>query len=168
MNRKIRLMEHDDIDSVLSIQSSVYHDILLESSDFYFNRLSLAPEYCWVAENQRDIVGYLISYPWTPSLPPELDLPLTQLPDGANCWFIHDCAVSPQAQGLGISAELLDIAGQQAVTQGLTHASLVSLSTATEYWYYQGYKPFMANHPDLENSLADYGDGACYMAKTLL
>lgn len=161
-------MDDKDIDCVLSIQSSVYHNILLESPDFYLNRLSLAPEYCWIAENQRDVVGYLISYPWTRDLPPELDLPLSQLPDGANCWFIHDCAVSPQAQGLGISSELLNVASQQAINQGLTHTSLVSLSNATEYWNYQGYKPFMADHPELEDTLSDYGNGACYMAKKLL
>jgi GNAT superfamily N-acetyltransferase len=167
MDCKIRPMMDSDIASVHAVQSLVYHASLLEDSHFYHNRLALAPEHCWVAEKHHAIVGYLISYPWAHHVPPPLNTPLEQLPDDAACWFIHDCAVAPKSQGCGVSAKLLSTAAKTAAKQGLTHASLVALADATDFWHYQGYRPHMGDHPALQQALTGYGEGTCYMMKTL-
>ncbi len=60
----IRLMVVSDIDRLIEIELKVYSGSLYEEADFFLNRIRLAPEFCWVVENQQGVQGYLISYPW--------------------------------------------------------------------------------------------------------
>jgi len=166
-----------DVDGILDAQTLAYPDFLLESAAFFLNRLTLAPAYCWVASTQDDdtLLGYLISYPWDAGLPPALDVALTTLPAQADHWFLHDCAVVPAAQGLGVGQALLRTAASAALDQGLHRASLVSLESAVSYWRRHGYQPVaeqgehMATKEAaaLAEKLAGYGPQACYMARAI-
>lgn len=168
MTYHVRHMQLADIDSILLLQARVYDSSLLEDADFYRNRLAISPQNCWVAERQTNLLGYLITYPWTRAMPPELNTSLQALPADADCWFVHDCAVSVEAQGCGVAKALLSKAGLAAREQGLRYASLVSLATATDYWLHQGYCPIDDNTPQLQKKLSGYGDGASYMCKSLV
>ncbi|OXC88140.1 GNAT family N-acetyltransferase, partial [Achromobacter sp. KAs 3-5] len=101
-----------DVDAILQAQALAYPRFLLEGAGFFLNRLALAPHYCWVAQPDAPsesgaLLGYLISYPWDAGLPPALDVPLSALPPQADHWFLHDCAVVPAAQGLGVGQALV-------------------------------------------------------------
>lgn len=166
MRYHIRPMTSVDLNDVLSIQASVYHADLLEGIEFYQNRLSLSAPTCWVAEGEESLLGYLISYPWLRTFPPELDLMLESIPRYADSWFVHDCAISPVAQGLGVGKKLFTSAQAHALQQGFTHTSLVSLAQANSYWLRHGYTA-MASTPQLDKKLAQYGSGACYMYREI-
>ena len=163
---RVRPMHAGDIHAVLDVQTAVYPADLLEEAAFFSNRLTLAPQTCRVAERDGALVGYLIAYPWNAGLPAALNQPLDGLPSPATTWFVHDCAVAPQAQGLGVAAALLEDSAAQARRAGLRRAALVSLASAVTYWQQRGYQP-EAESPELRGKLAQYGDGAVYMARTL-
>lgn len=116
----IRPMGENDIENVLHIQAAVYPSDILESAAFFENRLSLSADSCWVAANSDTLLGYLISYPWPREFPPALDGTLSALPESADSWFVHDCAISPDAQRLGVGRALFSTARQSATQQGLT------------------------------------------------
>lgn len=167
-------MLSSDVDAVLTAQAQAYPRFLLESAAFFRNRLALAPSYCWVAETAwpqpdspagPDLLGYLVSYPWDAGLPPALDVALGALPAGADHWFLHDCAVAPTAQGLGVGQALLQTAAQGAMTHGLRRASLVSLASAVGYWERHGYAPVALQDGELAEKLAGYGPKARYMSR---
>ena len=99
MHYQVRPMRPGDVDGILAVQALAYPGFLLESAGFFLNRLALAPRHCWIADGaESGTLGYLISYPWDAGLPPVLDVELDALPDGADHWFLHDCAVSPAAK----------------------------------------------------------------------
>jgi len=156
-----------DVDAILQAQALAYPRFLLEGAGFFLNRLALAPRYCWVAQpvSSGALLGYLISYPWDAGLPPALDVPLTALPARADHWFLHDCAVVPAAQGMGVGQALVGAAAASAMDNGLTRASLVSLASAAGYWTRHGYAPLAPQTPGLADKLAGYGEGACYMSR---
>ncbi|QVQ29780.1 GNAT family N-acetyltransferase [Achromobacter deleyi] len=163
-------MQAGDVDAILDAQAQAYPQVLLESAGFFLNRLALAPSYCWVAqaarpEERQGLLGYLVSYPWDAGLPPALDVPLAALPRGADHWFLHDCAVVPAAQGLGVGQALVRTAAQGAVGDGLQRASLVSLASAVSYWLRHGYAPVAARSGELAEKLAGYGPDARYMSR---
>ncbi|MFD4840284.1 GNAT family N-acetyltransferase [Achromobacter sp. NPDC058515] len=163
-------MQASDVDAILDAQALAYPRFLLESAGFFLNRLALAPSYCWVAQAARPdahgvLLGYLISYPWDAGLPPALDEALAALPPGADHWFLHDCAVVPTAQGLGVGQALVRAAAQGAMQDGLRRASLVSLESAVSYWLRHGYAPVAADTGELAEKLAGYGPQARYMSR---
>ncbi|MNU35667.1 Acetyltransferase (GNAT) family protein [compost metagenome] len=172
MPYRIRPMQASDVDAVLDAQALAYPRFLLESADFFLNRLNLAPSYCWVAQAapsdaRAGLLGYLISYPWDAGLPPALDVALAALPGGADHWFLHDCAVVPSAHGLGVGQALVRTAAQGAADNGLRRASLVSLESAVGYWRRHGYAPVDVRSGVLAEKLAGYGGNACYMSRAL-
>lgn len=159
-----------DVDGILDVQARAYPDFLLESASFFLNRLALAPAHCWVAQAAsgpaaQGLLGYLVSYPWDAGLPPSLDAPLAALPAAADHWFLHDCAVAPAAQGLGVGQALLRAAAGYAAQAGLRRASLVSLGPAVGYWTRHGYAPVTASDRRLAAKLEGYGPHATYMAR---
>lgn len=170
MQYQVRPMLASDVDAILQAQALAYPRFLLEGADFFLNRLALAPHYCWVARpdganTSGGLLGYLISYPWDAGLPPALDEPLASLPAQADHWFLHDCAVVPAAQGLGVGQALVRTAADRAMQRGLARASLVSLPGATGYWLRHGYAPVAAGAAGLAGKLAGYGPGASYMSR---
>lgn len=171
MQYQVRPMRASDVDAILALQALAYPGFLLESASFFQNRLALAPSHCWVAQTQASaspdgLLGYLISYPWDAGLPPALDVALAALPAGADYWFLHDCAVAPSAQGLGVGQALLRTAATSAHEGGLRQASLVSLEAAVGYWQRHGYLAVSADSASLAEKLAGYGPRAQYMSRT--
>lgn len=156
-----------DVPQVLHIQAQTYAASILEDAAFFLNRLALSAATCQVAEQRHRLLGYLVSYPWLRHAPPPLNAPCQQLPDAADSWFVHDCAVDPAMHGLGIAGRLLHAARRQAMALGLRHASLVSLPGACSYWQRLGYQPAGQQDPVLQAKLAGYGAGAAYMTCTL-
>lgn len=173
MQYQVRPMLASDVDGILDAQALAYPDFLLESAAFFLNRLTLAPAYCWVAHASDDtaLLGYLISYPWDAGLPPALDVALSTLPAHADHWFLHDCAVVPSAQGLGLGQALVQTAAATARDNGLRHASLVSLESAVSYWLRHGYGPIATSNDalaaELAEKLAGYGPRARYLSRAI-
>lgn len=167
---EVRHMRAQDVTAILQLQLVAYPGILLERDEFFLNRLSLSPQTCWVAREGGEgaLLGYLVAYPWGDGLPPELDVPLQRLPEPAACWFLHDCAVHPQAQGRGVGRQLYQTASAAAFGQGLRQARLVALAQAATYWRNMGYVDLPETPLGLAAKLQSYGDGACYLQRALM
>ncbi|MBO1111259.1 GNAT family N-acetyltransferase [Bordetella petrii] len=163
---RVRPMQAHDIEPVLRIQASVYPAALLEGAALFLNRLQISPGTCQVAEGRSGLLGYLVAYPWLADRPPALDAPLDAVPHDADSWFVHDCAVLPAAQGLGVAQALLQGGLNHARRRGLRHTSLVALRPAVGYWERLGYQA-VAAHAGLRAKLAQYGTGARYMVRAL-
>lgn len=163
---RVRPMRPGDVDPVLRIQASVYPATLLEGAALFLNRLKISPGTCLVAESRAGLLGYLVAYPWLADHPPTLDQPLDALPERPDSWFVHDCAVLPAAQGLGVAQALLHGGLAVARRHGLRHTSLVALRPAVGYWERLGYQPVAAT-AGLRGKLAQYGGGARYMVRAL-
>lgn len=166
---EVRHMQAEDLPAVLQLQEAAYPGTLLERDAFFLNRLALSPQTCWVAKEDCDalLLGYLVAYPWGDGLPPELDVPLLRLPEPAACWFLHDCAVHPQAQGRGVGRRLYEIASAHALKQGWRETRLVALAQAAAYWRSLGYADLAEDPPGLAAKLQGYGAGACYLQRVL-
>ncbi|CAM4303818.1 GNAT family N-acetyltransferase [Kerstersia similis] len=165
----IETMRLEDLDAVLDLQAQVYDADILEDADFYANRLALAGTSCWVARaGNTSVCGYLISYPWDEGLPPALNAPLQGLPQPADTWFLHDCAVAPRMAGQGVASRLLSFGRQWAQVAGMRRAALVSLGHARAYWLRHGFAPVEVQPGSpVEHKLAGYGAGASWMTLAL-
>ncbi|WP_238160059.1 GNAT family N-acetyltransferase [Pigmentiphaga sp. H8] len=160
----VQAMQPADVEAVLVVQAQAYAGFdLLEDAGFFLNRIELSPRTCWIARGDGELLGYLVSYPWTLGEPPQLNVPLRALPAGAHSWFVHDCAVAPAAAGRGVGRALVSAGLRHARTSGLACATLVSLGLARPYWAALGFEP-VATDPGL---LDGYGADACYMRRLL-
>ncbi|SOE46640.1 GCN5-related N-acetyltransferase [plant metagenome] len=169
MSLVLRGMCAADIPDVLDVQAAAYPAILNEEAGFFLNRLALSPATCWVARDAASdaMQGYLVAYPWSGGLPPELGQALPSLPAGADHWFLHDCAVHPRAQGRGVGKALYEAGRRQAWEAGLRHGCLVALAEAVPYWLRLGYATPVGVMPGLAEKLRQYGEGACYLARAM-
>ncbi|WP_423786713.1 GNAT family N-acetyltransferase [Kerstersia gyiorum] len=169
MSVQIETMSLADLDAVLALQAQVYDADLLEDADFYANRLALAQASCWVARaDDAQVCGYLISYPWDAGLPPALNARLETLPQPADTWFLHDCAVAPRMAGRGVASSMLAFGRQWARMSGMRRAALVSLAHACRYWSRHGFEPVtITPGSPVADKLAGYGTGASWMTLAL-
>lgn len=164
----VRPMQGGDIAAVLEIQRACYPDLMQESAAAFSAKLGLAPQGCWVAEEQGRLLGYLFSHPWTHARPPELDTPLAALPATADSYFIHDMAISPAAQGRGVAQRLFRAALDGAKRAGFRRSALVAVQGADGFWQRHGYLPVRRVAPRLSAKLAaGYGSSAVLMARPL-
>jgi ribosomal protein S18 acetylase RimI-like enzyme len=164
----VRPMQPSDVPAVLALQAQAYadHAFYPEPPGVYLDRLTLAPDLCLVAVDANgQLLGYLVSHPWHEGAPPSLHAQLGQLPPHADCWYLHDCAVSRAAHGRGVAAVLYEAASGHAARRGLQRAALVAVGDAAGYWARWGY--VVQERPELAAKLASYGPEARYMARAL-
>ncbi len=111
------------------------------------------------------IVGYGICYPWILDHAPPLDTLFQALPDGADCLFIHDVALLPQARGQKAGQRFTASARGLAADHGLSHLALISVYESAPFWRAQGFET--RTLPGGTAKLAAYGPTAQYMAATI-
>jgi predicted N-acetyltransferase YhbS len=136
-----------------------------EGEAIFAERIRLAPEGCFVLEQNAQIVGYFCSHPWRRTKPPALHQMLGNIPAEADCWYVHDVAVDEAARGGGVVAEVCERALQAARAEGYKTAMLVAVSGAGSYWQRLGFVD--ATTDTLRAKLEDYGDDALYMERDL-
>ena len=156
-----RPMTPDDVREVHRI-GEIVHPAYPENIETVRERLALFPAGCFVADAKDRLLGYAISHPSVIGKPPALDSMLGSLPDGANCLFLHDIALTEASRGLGLGRSLLDRLKAAAQHAGLSRIALVSVNNSRGYWQAQGFALYDAD-ATLAAKLATYGDDAAYM-----
>ena len=125
-------------------------------------RLRLFADGCLIATVDGTTVGYAVSHPGVIGQPPALDTLLGALPLHADCLYIHDVALRPEARGLGLGeavvSELVDVARHW----GFACLTLTAVNNSTAFWSRQGF-----SIERTVKSLASYGDDAAYMVRPL-
>lgn len=156
-----RAMHAGDLSDVERI-SAIVHPRYPEREAVPIERLRLFPAGCLIATDNATTVGYAIAHPGMLGQPPALDTLLGALPPHADCLYIHDVALLPEARGLrlgeAIVAALIDVARHE----GFACLTLTAVNNSTAFWSRQGF----SIAPGMK-SPASYGDDAAYMMRLL-
>ncbi len=163
MSFALRPMLADDLPAVLTVQRLAYGDAYQEAAEVLDAKRQRSPAACWVACDAEGVAGYVFAHDWPGDAPPPLHAALP--PVGASsCGFLHDLAVAPRAHGCGLGAALFLAVQQWSVAAGHEALNLVSLDSAVAYWRRAGFAPIT---PADASVLVAYGDGACFMRRSL-
>lgn len=160
----VRRARPDDLPAILAIQAQCYFAIVPESALSMGAKLAAAPESCFVAEADGQLLAYLLALPWTHQAPPPLDAPACLPPRHPDTLYLHDLAVAPAARGRGAAQILvgafLDFLGRS----GLPRASLIAIQSSVPFWMGFGFRP-VATTAEIADKLVGYGPDAHYMSR---
>ncbi len=151
----------DDIAAIGDIENVVHVVFGQERPEVHRERMTLFPDGHRVLIKDARIVGYSVAYPWRLSDVPKLDTFLGRLPAPAECMFVHDVAMLPEAQGHGAAKAFITHVTDVARQLGLNKLALVSVYGTTVVWSRLGFHitlPLGGPH-----ALEIYGDTAAYM-----
>ncbi|QDE32223.1 MULTISPECIES: GNAT family N-acetyltransferase [Shewanella] len=161
----IRLITTTDWPAIMAIQAQCYVELTPESLSVMQSKWQTSPSSCWVFEHNNQMLAYALVHPWRQGDAPSLDTEINgQI--NADSWYLHDMAISPSAQGMGIGKKLFNYIVKQAKTLAVNGIGLVAVQGAHTYWQKQGFKPDSTS-VKLTKSLDSYPAGACYLYLSL-
>lgn len=152
-------MRPADLDAVAAI-AAVVHPGYPERPQVFADRLTLFPAGCLMAEEDGRPLGYCLSHPGIIGQPPALDTVLGALPRAADCLYLHDVALLPEARSRHLGAALAGLLEDVARAQGFDRVALTAVNNSDGFWQRLGY----GAQPCAK--LASYGD-ATYRVKRL-
>lgn len=159
-----RAMEMDDLEVVHAIGEEV-HPRYPERIEVFAERLRLYAPGCLVLETGAEMVGYVISHPWHPMMPPKLDSLLVAMPTFPATFYIHDLALLPAARGSGAGASAVSHLVEHTQAIGLADLSLVAVNASLPFWRRQGFD--IVESRSIAAGLASYDDDARFMMRRL-
>ena len=159
-----RAMEARDLRDVSRLAAEIHRDYP-ESNAVLTEKFERFPDGCFMCTNGSDTFGYLLSHPWRRFDPPLLDTCLGQLPEAPECYYIHDLALAPAAQGLGMARLSLNEILRLTNELNLEVISLVAVSNSAVFWQHQHFQ--IHENPAISEKLRSYGTGAHYMEKVI-
>lgn len=153
-----------DLEAISAIAARI-HPELPERPDVLAEKMRLFPEGCRVLSAGNEIAGYGLAHPWMQHQIPPLDGFLGQLPDAADCIYVHDVAVLPEHRR-GVARAYVTEIELLARSSGITTLALVSVYGTRVLWESFGFQPVT---PDaaLRDKLSPYGANATYMLREL-
>lgn len=138
--------------------ADIVHVNYPEDPAVFANRLALFPDGCRMAEDGAQSLGYCIVHPGIIGQPPALDSVLASLPAAADCLYIHDVALLPEARGRKLGIALARLMEDVARAHGFDRIALTAVNNSDGFWGSLGYEPQPCD------KLASYGD-ATYRIK---
>lgn len=166
MSAWVRQLVASDLASVMQIQAACYPPHYLEAESVFAERIANCSASAWLAGQGQQVLGYLFSYPSQSGKVCALDSVFAAQP-GADCLYLHDMAVLPQAQGQGIARALHQSAMHYAQQQQYACSALVAVLDAASFWQKLGYRADFPLSPAQQENLLSYGTTACYLHKAL-
>lgn len=138
--------------------ADIVHVNYPEDPAVFANRLALFPDGCRMAEDGALSLGYCIVHPGIIGQPPALDSVMQTLPAEADCLYIHDVALLPEARGRKLGIALARLMEDVARTHGFDRIALTAVNNSDGFWGALGYEPQPCD------TLASYGN-ATYRVK---
>jgi GNAT superfamily N-acetyltransferase len=163
----IRPLSSTDIQAVMEIQSACYPSPLHEEASHLLCKHAQSPTSCWVATQGQTVMAYLLTHPWSGDLPPSLNSPLASPLQDCDIYFIHDLAVHPKAQGLGLARLLINTALSWGRQQKLSTLRLIAVAGAADFWLKQGLTPVRGSSEALRLKLSSYGPDTHYLEASI-
>ena len=157
-------LESEDLATLGQIAAQI-HPGLPERLEVLAEKNSLFPAGCRKLVVAEKMVGYGLSHPWKLHSIPALDHQIGHLPADADCLFLHDVVVLPEARGYGAAETYLRHVQSLATTAGFGTLALVSVYGSNALWERFGFKP--CTYPGLEAKLGLYGSSAIYLTLNL-
>jgi len=151
-----------DLADVVALAARVHPDLPEEAAVFQ-DRLRLYPRGCLVLADGAEgpIAGYAVGHPWLDGLPPKLDSVLGFLPEPADCFYIHDVVVAPEARKTGHSRVVVEQLLE--LSSSYRCASLVSVYGTVPFWSRFGFRDASETLPP--GALSAYGADARFMMR---
>ena len=161
---QIRPMSPADLPGVLAVQRACYGPGHLEPLEAFASKLTASPTTCWVAEAASgEVLAYLVCLPTDARSLPALHTTQWQAPAHTDRLYLHDLAVSPSAQGLGLGPQLVARARQVAQAQGWQQLVLIAVQGSEPFWARQGFGVSFPPNAAIEAKLSSFGDTARFM-----
>lgn len=110
-------------------------------------------------------MGYGLAHCWVLGSIPPLDAFLEKVPQPADCLYIHDVALLPEARGDGSGGHYVQLMVECACKAGVDFLALVSVYDNQPFWAKRGFEVVSA--PELDAKLRSYGPTAKYMTRKL-
>lgn len=153
-----------DLEAVLAIQQQAYPLAFHEARAAFEAKLARPHAALWLAYVNEAPCAYLLGFGCSWCELPQLGSD-TYIAAGAAAqfWYWHDLAVSPAAQGLGLSKKLLQ-QGQTHAEQVASEAYLIAVDGAASFWQRAGFE-FTTAPADAVTKLNSYGDDAVLMRR---
>jgi GNAT superfamily N-acetyltransferase len=153
-----------DLPAIGAIAARIHPD-LPERPEVFAEKMRLYPDGCRVLAAGNEIAGYGLAHPWMQHRVPPLDGFLDQLPNAADCLYVHDVAVLPDFRG-GVTRDYVATIEGLARASGIAALALVSVYGTRVLWERLGFRPVT---PDaaLRAKLSSYGASATYMLREL-
>lgn len=159
-----RAMEARDLREVSRLAGEIHQDYP-ETDAVLTEKFERFPRGCFICTNGSDIFGYLLSHPWRRYDPPLLNTCLGHLPEAPDCYYIHDLALAPTAQGSGMARLTLNEILRLTNELNLEVISLVAVGNSAEFWQHQHFQ--IHENPAISEKLKSYGAGVYYMERTI-
>ena len=156
-------MTESDLSAVQALADAAHPD-LPERPEILRDKLGHFPEGCRVlAAPGAAAAGYGFAHPWTLHAVPKLDAPLGALPARPDCLYLHDVVVAPAARGQDAAGAYVALMAALARDRGLPALALVSVRETWPLWQRHGFR--VADRPEMDAVLGDYGPAARYMVR---
>lgn len=153
-----------DLATISAIAARIHPD-LPERPEVFAEKMRLYPDGCRVLVANDAIAGYGLAHPWEQHQVPPLDGFLQELPEDANCLYLHDVAVLPGFRG-GVARDYVAGIEKLARASHIGTLALVSVYATRPLWERLGFRPVTAD-AGLRAKLASYGYSATYMLRDL-
>jgi hypothetical protein len=141
--------------------ANLIHPTLPERIEVLAEKLSLFSRGGWKLVLGHKILGYAIAHPWKIYSVPSLDTFLKNLPNNADCLYLHDIAILPEARGHQAAARCISNLNIVARTLYLPQMACVSVYGSFVLWQRYGFH--IVPCPALEQKQHAYGSEAKYM-----
>ncbi|QIR15349.1 GNAT family N-acetyltransferase [Shewanella aestuarii] len=146
----------------MAIQHDCYQQITPEPLSVMQSKWHRSPQSCFVVEYKNQVIAYVLAHPWYQAKAPKLDMVLPSIKQ-ADCLYIHDMAVSPKAQGLGIANKLVAEVKNAMTLLNFNGIGLIAIQGACAFWRKHQFSPLESLPSVLTDSLASYGADAHYL-----
>lgn len=166
MSTWIRPLVASDLSSIMQIQAACYPPHYLEAESVFAERIANCSDSAWLAGHGQQALAYLFSYPSLSGKICALGSVFTAQPE-ADCLYLHDMAVLPQAHGQGIARALHQTAMNYAQQHLYSSSALVAVLDAASFWHKLGYRADFPLNPEQQVNLLSYGATACYLHQAL-
>lgn len=161
--RPMRLADIPTVDRI----GELAHPNFPEDIEVMENRFALFPEGCFVADNDREVLGYAIAHPAVVGRPAPLNHVLPALEAKSNCLFLHDVALTPSSRGQGLGTSIIPMLTKVARAHKLHRIGLVSVNNSRAFWLSQGFRIHLGDTL-LKTKLATYEEDAAFMVLEIL
>ncbi|NDI85455.1 GNAT family N-acetyltransferase [Undibacterium crateris] len=159
-------MRVEDVPAVYAVQAQVYVVAMVEPQSLLLERLQVAPDSAWVAEDAAGVGAYLAGYPSVTGKISALGADFAPA-SAANALYLHDMAVAPRMAGQGVAARLFEAAIQLARQRSYAALCLVSVQNTLSFWQRFGFEQETMLTPEQEALLATYSGSAYYCLRHL-
>ena len=148
----IRHTKSEDFDFIDNIGTNSYPFNYYEGIESFRSKMIGYPEGCFVCEINKEILGYIISFPYILWQPYPINKSYEKV-ENSNCYYIHDLCINEKHRGKGYAVSLVN----EVLKIKLNPKVLVSVLNSENFWMKFGFQ--------INKKFDYYGLFANYMIK---